>query len=57
MVDLARRLICLNFEIVATSGTGRVLNAEGVEVEIINKVLEGRPHRGRHAEPRNPARV
>jgi carbamoyl-phosphate synthase large subunit len=44
MVDLARRLICLGFEIVATSGTGRVLNAEGVEVEIINKVLEGRPH-------------
>jgi len=44
MVDLARRLIGLGFEIVATSGTARVLEAEGVEVEIINKVLEGRPH-------------
>ena len=44
MVDLSRRLIEMGFEIIATSGTARVLEAEGVTVETVNKVLEGRPH-------------
>ncbi|MBO6784492.1 MAG: carbamoyl-phosphate synthase large subunit, partial [Alphaproteobacteria bacterium] len=44
MVELARQLTGMGFAIVATSGTARVLEAEGVEVETVNKVLEGRPH-------------
>ncbi len=44
MVELARSLTDMGFAIVATSGTARFLEAEGVEVETINKVLEGRPH-------------
>ena len=34
----------LGFDIVATSGTQRFLEAEGVPCAKINKVLEGRPH-------------
>ena len=41
---LARRLIRLGFNLIATSGTQRVLAAEGIEVKPVNKVTEGRPH-------------
>jgi len=34
----------LGFEIIATSGTQRFLAEHGVSAEVINKVLEGRPH-------------
>ena len=34
----------LGFEIVATSGTQRFLAEHGVSADVINKVLEGRPH-------------
>jgi len=34
----------LGFKIIATSGTQRFLQGEGVEAAKINKVLEGRPH-------------
>ena len=34
----------LGFEIIATSGTQRFLTEHGVSAEVINKVLEGRPH-------------
>jgi carbamoyl-phosphate synthase large subunit len=44
MVDLSKQLAHMGFEIVATSGTARHLVAEGVAVETIKKVLEGRPH-------------
>ncbi|WBX83339.1 carbamoyl-phosphate synthase large subunit [Sphingosinicella microcystinivorans] len=40
----ARGLVELGFRIVATSGTARFLADEGLEVEQVNKVLEGRPH-------------
>ncbi|MGI9402077.1 MAG: carbamoyl-phosphate synthase large subunit, partial [Rhizobiaceae bacterium] len=33
-----------NFRIMATSGTNRYMNENGVKSERINKVLEGRPH-------------
>ena len=36
--------ISLGFEIVATRGTALTLEAAGVPVRLINKVLEGRPH-------------
>jgi carbamoyl-phosphate synthase large subunit len=44
MVVMSRDLIEAGFKIVATSGTAKHLEAEGVPVEMINKVLEGRPH-------------
>jgi carbamoyl-phosphate synthase large subunit len=44
IVDAARRLAALGFTIVATTGTARHLAANGITVETVNKVLEGRPH-------------
>ncbi len=43
-IALARRLSKLGFKLVATGGTQRYLAAEGLNVQRINKVLEGRPH-------------
>jgi carbamoyl-phosphate synthase large subunit len=40
----AAQLIAMGFNIVATRGTARVLQAAGVPVRIVNKVQEGRPH-------------
>jgi carbamoyl-phosphate synthase large subunit len=40
----AKALIGMGFEILATRGTARVLAAAGLEVKVVNKVLEGRPH-------------
>ncbi len=42
--DVARQMAGLAFHIIATGGTGRYLAEQGVACEIINKVLEGRPH-------------
>ena len=43
-VELAKSLIELGFSLVATSGTARAIEAAGLKVEYINKVMEGRPH-------------
>jgi carbamoyl-phosphate synthase large subunit len=43
-VDIGRRLRALGFELVATRGTARELNAAGVDCRPVNKVLEGQPH-------------
>ena len=43
-VVLARRLIKLGFDLVATSGTGLVLHQHKVAHNTINKVYEGSPH-------------
>ncbi|MDE2162173.1 MAG: carbamoyl-phosphate synthase large subunit [Alphaproteobacteria bacterium] len=43
-VKPARALIDMGFDIVATRGTARALEAAGLKVTTINKVLEGRPH-------------
>jgi carbamoyl-phosphate synthase large subunit len=40
----ARELVAMGFSLVATRGTARALEARGLPVETINKVLEGRPH-------------
>ncbi len=40
----ARALVEMGFNLVATRGTARVLESAGIPVNIINKVLEGRPH-------------
>jgi carbamoyl-phosphate synthase large subunit len=44
VVDVARSLIELGFELVATSGTAKVIAAAGLKVRRVNKVTEGRPH-------------
>ena len=44
MVDLAKDLIAHGFTIIATGGTTKYLRENGVEVEYVRKVHEGRPH-------------
>ncbi|ABB32005.1 carbamoyl-phosphate synthase, large subunit [Geobacter metallireducens RCH3] len=44
IVDSAKKLYNAGFRLVATRGTAAYLKEKGVEVEVINKVLEGRPH-------------
>jgi carbamoyl-phosphate synthase large subunit len=44
MVELGRTLVMLGYGLIATSGTGQHLRAAGLEVELVNKVHEGRPH-------------
>ncbi|WP_072391351.1 carbamoyl-phosphate synthase large subunit [Hyphomicrobium sp. CS1GBMeth3] len=39
-----RELVELGFKVIATRGTRRHLEAYGVQCEVVNKVLEGRPH-------------
>ncbi|MGP1683516.1 MAG: carbamoyl-phosphate synthase large subunit, partial [Giesbergeria sp.] len=43
-VDIARQLVELGFELVATKGTAAAIAAAGVPVQLVNKVTEGRPH-------------
>ena len=43
-VDVAKRLIGLGFDLIATGGTAKYLAENGVEVKKVNKVNEGRPH-------------
>ncbi|HRA98129.1 MAG TPA: ATP-grasp domain-containing protein, partial [Nitrospira sp.] len=42
--DVARRLVELGFRITATSGTALYLSEQGMRVDVVNKVQEGRPH-------------
>ncbi len=42
--EVARALKQLGFTVLATRGTASVIAAAGVEVEVVNKVAEGRPH-------------
>jgi carbamoyl-phosphate synthase large subunit len=43
-VDVARELVGMGFELVATRGTAAAIEAAGVKVQTVNKVTEGRPH-------------
>lgn len=43
VADIARDLLALGFEVVATRGTARVLREAGISCQHVNKVLEGRP--------------
>jgi carbamoyl-phosphate synthase large subunit len=43
-VQVARDLVELGFEILATRGTAKVLKSHGLPVAEVNKVVEGRPH-------------
>ena len=41
---LAKNLLSLGFELVATRGTAEIIRREGHSVQVVNKVAEGRPH-------------
>lgn len=43
-VIIAKELVDLGFKLVATRGTAARLQGAGLEVSIVNKVAEGRPH-------------
>jgi carbamoyl-phosphate synthase large subunit len=43
-VPIVRKLIDLGISVIATRGTAQYLRNNGLEVEVINKVTEGRPH-------------
>jgi len=43
-VEVARNLVELGFTLAATGGTADAMEAAGLEVRRVNKVLEGRPH-------------
>lgn len=44
VVEMARELIELGFTVLATDGTAKYLQGEGVAVTPVNKVAQGRPH-------------
>ncbi len=44
LVDIARMYADLGFRLCATRGTAAMLRAEGLDVETVNKVQEGRPN-------------
>jgi carbamoyl-phosphate synthase large subunit len=44
ILPAVRQLVDLGFTVVATDGTARYLTSEGVAVERVNKVAQGRPH-------------
>ncbi len=43
-VELAREFIALGFTLCSTSGTAKLLKESGIEVQHVNKLMEGRPH-------------
>ncbi len=43
-VEVARALVALGFEIVATRGTAAAIEAADIPCKLVNKVTEGRPH-------------
>ncbi len=44
IIDLAKKLIEVGFELDATRGSHKVLTEAGIECRKVNKVFEGRPH-------------
>lgn len=44
VIGVARRLVELGFEVLATRGTAALLEEQGIAVTRVNKVTEGRPH-------------
>ncbi len=43
-INIAKNLISMGFELVATKGTAAAISAAGVTCASVNKVAEGRPH-------------
>ncbi|MFN3232798.1 MAG: carbamoyl-phosphate synthase large subunit [Alphaproteobacteria bacterium] len=44
ILEPARRIAAMGFKIIATKGTADFLKSNGLQVSLVNKVLEGRPH-------------
>ncbi|MGC4251316.1 MAG: carbamoyl-phosphate synthase large subunit [Sphingobium sp.] len=44
ILPAARKLVDMGFRIIATGGTTRFLEENGIPVETVNKVAQGRPH-------------
>ncbi|ARN73268.1 carbamoyl-phosphate synthase large subunit [Oceanicoccus sagamiensis] len=44
VVAVAKKLADLGFELLATRGTFKIIEAAGIPVDLMNKVEEGRPH-------------
>lgn len=44
IAPVARDLLEIGFELIATRGTAKYLEEQGIEVTMVNKVAEGRPH-------------
>ncbi|MBT7944096.1 MAG: ATP-grasp domain-containing protein, partial [Alphaproteobacteria bacterium] len=42
--ELAKRLVALGFDLLATGGTQKFLSDKGLKVTAVNKVLDGAPH-------------
>lgn len=43
-VRVAQNLVNLGFSVIATKGTAAAINAAGIPIKVVNKVVEGRPH-------------
>ncbi|WP_415905005.1 carbamoyl-phosphate synthase large subunit [Neptuniibacter sp. QD48_55] len=43
-MQIAKDLVELGFSLVATRGTAKLMAEQGLEVEVVNKVMEGRPN-------------
>ena len=43
-VEVARELLAMGFELIATKGTAAAIAAAGLTCQVVNKVTEGRPH-------------
>ncbi|MFA9276014.1 MAG: carbamoyl-phosphate synthase large subunit [Candidatus Aquirickettsiella gammari] len=43
-INIAKNLVAMGFELVATKGTAAAISAAGVPCASVNKVAEGRPH-------------
>ncbi|ALR21609.1 carbamoyl-phosphate synthase large subunit [Sphingobium baderi] len=44
ILPAARKLVDMGFKIIATGGTARFLEDNGIPIETVNKVAQGRPH-------------
>jgi carbamoyl-phosphate synthase large subunit len=44
LIPIAKKLLDLGFDIVATEGTAEVLRQSGVQVEVVRKISEGKPN-------------
>ncbi|MDH5659938.1 MAG: carbamoyl phosphate synthase large subunit, partial [Gammaproteobacteria bacterium] len=44
IANIAKSLAGLGFDLVATNGTAKIIEAAGIECQHVNKVMEGRPH-------------
>ncbi len=44
VIEIARELVAMGFDLVATKGTAAAVSGAGIPVVTVNKVTEGRPH-------------